>query len=76
MLGREDSDSDAPEEFTAEQAIQKDEQIRTISILATPSQGKSRMLKETVVSIFTEEMIRSGLAASLSSPDVLSHVSV
>ncbi|KAL7606048.1 hypothetical protein Lser_V15G20492 [Lactuca serriola] len=41
MSGREDSDSDAPEEFTAEQAIQKDEEIRSIQI-----ENKARILRE------------------------------
>ncbi|KAI3500534.1 hypothetical protein L1887_36356 [Cichorium endivia] len=41
MSGREDSDSDAPEEFTAEQAIQKDEEIRTIQ-----KENKARVLRE------------------------------
>ncbi|KAL8199369.1 hypothetical protein R6Q57_012937 [Mikania cordata] len=41
MSAREDSDSDAPEEFTAEQAIQKDEEIRTIQ-----KENKARVLRE------------------------------
>ncbi|KVH92581.1 uncharacterized protein LOC112515405 [Cynara cardunculus var. scolymus] len=41
MSGREDSDSDAPEEFTVEQAIQKDEEIRTIQ-----KENKARVLRE------------------------------
>ncbi|XP_024984088.1 uncharacterized protein LOC112520015 [Cynara cardunculus var. scolymus] len=41
MSGREDSDSDAPEEFGAEQAIQKDEEIRTIQ-----KENKARVLRE------------------------------
>nr|XP_043617659.1 uncharacterized protein LOC122589432 [Erigeron canadensis] len=42
MSGREDSDSDAaPEEFTAEQAIQKDEEITTIQ-----KENKARVLRE------------------------------
>lgn len=41
MSGREESDSDAPEEFTAEQAIQKDEEIRTIQ-----KENKARVLRE------------------------------
>ncbi|KAI7729065.1 hypothetical protein M8C21_004332 [Ambrosia artemisiifolia] len=39
MSAREDSDSDAPEEFTAQQAIQKDEEITTIQ-----KQNKARTL--------------------------------
>ncbi|XP_071711187.1 uncharacterized protein [Rutidosis leptorrhynchoides] len=41
MSGREDSDSEAPEEFTAKQAIQKDEEINTIQ-----KQNKARVLRE------------------------------
>ncbi|KAF5766227.1 hypothetical protein HanRHA438_Chr15g0725191 [Helianthus annuus] len=41
MSAREDSDSDAPEEFTAEQAIQKDEEITTIQ-----KQNKARIARE------------------------------
>ncbi|KAJ9562256.1 hypothetical protein OSB04_007416 [Centaurea solstitialis] len=41
MSGREDSDSEAPEEFTAEQAIQKDEELRTIQ-----KENKARVLRE------------------------------
>ncbi|KAJ0428469.1 hypothetical protein HanHA300_Chr17g0646471 [Helianthus annuus] len=42
MSAREDSDSDAPEEFTAEQAIQKDEEITTIQIQNKASQLSSK----------------------------------
>ncbi|KAI3760895.1 hypothetical protein L1987_51297 [Smallanthus sonchifolius] len=41
MSAREESDSEAPEEFTAEQAIQKDEEIRTIQ-----KENKARVLRE------------------------------
>ncbi|KAK9054068.1 hypothetical protein SSX86_025144 [Deinandra increscens subsp. villosa] len=41
MSAREDSDSEAPEEFTAEQAIQKDEEITTIQ-----KENKARVLRE------------------------------
>lgn len=41
MSGREDDDSDAPEEFTAEQGIQQDEEIKKIQ-----RQNKARISRE------------------------------
>ncbi|PWA59731.1 hypothetical protein CTI12_AA388370 [Artemisia annua] len=41
MSGREDSDSEAPEEFTAEQAIQKDEELTSIQ-----KENKARVVRE------------------------------
>ncbi|KAL9340986.1 hypothetical protein Peur_067205 [Populus x canadensis] len=41
MSGREDSESDAPEEFTAEQGIQQDEEIRRVQ-----KESKARVVRE------------------------------
>ncbi|CAK9315204.1 unnamed protein product [Citrullus colocynthis] len=41
MSDREDSDSDAPEEFTAEQGVQQDEEIRKVQ-----KESKARVVRE------------------------------
>lgn len=41
MSGREDSESDAPEEFSAEQGIQQDEEIRRVQ-----KESKARVVRE------------------------------